>query len=254
MRPRHQWTPGKSAERAGTALSLISAAVTVAILATAARTATPTIAMLYGATVVPLLIGVITSLARWKYPVRRRPGAPRWIKHHDERLGWRRPLAWAALAGTAIWVTAGIFAMAADARRNAQQAQLRSQLDAEMKVMWRAADAVGQWVKDHPSSTPEDQATFKALLADSATHTGNVTRLTPLAYALPPRNVAVWPATLALAFPLAWVALFIWSRQVQIWRYDNGLCVRCGYDLRASSERCPECGEPVPPDRIRPGA
>ena len=42
------------------------------------------------------------------------------------------------------------------------------------------------------------------------------------------------------------VALILLRRDKWVERCKRGLCVRCGYDIRASAERCPECGEPVP--------
>ena len=32
------------------------------------------------------------------------------------------------------------------------------------------------------------------------------------------------------------------ARERRQHRQSNGLCAECGYDLRASSEQCPECG------------
>ncbi len=50
----------------------------------------------------------------------------------------------------------------------------------------------------------------------------------------------LWMPTLLFASILA-CSYFPFRRRRK--RKKLGLCVKCGYDLRASEERCPECGE-----------
>jgi len=44
---------------------------------------------------------------------------------------------------------------------------------------------------------------------------------------------------------LFWAVWIVRAVRRDLKRHRNGLCMKCGYDLRHSKERCPECGEPV---------
>lgn len=65
-----------------------------------------------------------------------------------------------------------------------------------------------------------------------------------------PRWVNFWsmfPFEMFL-YLLIGVAVIIYDRRRLLRdRKDAGECLKCGYDLRASKDRCPECGTPVPP-------
>jgi hypothetical protein len=59
--------------------------------------------------------------------------------------------------------------------------------------------------------------------------------------AIPPRKATIHLGVLPLLTagrPALWVA-----RRVRIRGHRPGFCVGCGYDLRATPDRCPECGK-----------
>ena len=57
-----------------------------------------------------------------------------------------------------------------------------------------------------------------------------------------------WTLPLWVLVPLLAILPIRWAilRRRGNWRNAAAVCVRCGYDLRASRDRCPECGTPVP--------
>ena len=59
-------------------------------------------------------------------------------------------------------------------------------------------------------------------------------------------SVAWWWMVLILSMP--WLGIFEIARRKRqlIHRIRRGGCPVCGYDLRASTNRCPECGTPIP--------
>lgn len=53
---------------------------------------------------------------------------------------------------------------------------------------------------------------------------------------------SIWFALLLNLVPIPFLARLIAKREL---RRRRGACVRCGFDLRASKEKCPECGREV---------
>jgi hypothetical protein len=55
-------------------------------------------------------------------------------------------------------------------------------------------------------------------------------------------HVPFWFPLILLAIPAIFMSTAIGKRRRLLRRRRLGLCIRCGYDLRATPEQCPECG------------
>ena len=84
---------------------------------------------------------------------------------------------------------------------------------------------------------------------------------------VPIRSVPFWPlAAVTAVGPALWAATGVRRWRIRRWRLAANLCPVCGFDLRATRDRCPECGaaaiakrEPAAPDstelvEVRPPA
>ena len=50
---------------------------------------------------------------------------------------------------------------------------------------------------------------------------------------------------LTLFSTIAWIIWMIVMLRRDVVRHREGQCMRCGYDLRFATDRCPECGEAI---------
>src|SRR5262249_26533290 len=63
-------------------------------------------------------------------------------------------------------------------------------------------------------------------------------------YTIEHHGVLAFPAWAVALPPLIFGGVIVRRRWIERRRRAQGRCARCGYDLRATPERCPECGAP----------
>lgn len=98
---------------------------------------------------------------------------------------------------------------------------------------------VTHWGIVHPIEMPRDTRLGLSFRGEDELYIGHGP------YCLSQWSFPIWPVALALLVPYVRER---WKRFCE-GRADRAVqCRTCGYDLRASIYRCPECGTPIPTD------
>jgi hypothetical protein len=139
------------------------------------------------------------------------------------------------VAAVGVWVKSFWLADSITLRRISPQAGLMEERSV-LSTRGRVAFARDQW-QIHPGfyASPADMQKLVDQAGLSHTSIRPEMRL-PLAVRYVVPHWVVPPVFAAL--PMA----YLWRRSRDQRRSRTGLCPTCGYDLRASPERCPECG------------
>ena len=115
---------------------------------------------------------------------------------------------------------------------------------AHQRLVNDAIERAGAHIDGHPLPTESALQRTNELTADMNRLVAEQNRLINLVISSLPRPSDYHGKVLALTavLPIVWLAhrRFLQARNAQ--RLADGLCPSCGYDLRASPERCPECG------------
>ena len=134
----------------------------------------------------------------------------------------------------------------ADERRSGvARAALTTKIEANRKQIDAAQRSSSALVRElNRRSTPGELEDANAAVAETTRLITEGIRLSTLLVTPQPRFYPRLVGPL-LVLPMLWLLQRYWDRHRRAWRLQNILCVVCGYDLRASPDRCPECGTPV---------
>ena len=198
---------------------------------------------------------VVAGIVKWKYPLRE-PHATGARAHTitvsaSHGGGYRSSLAILALLSLLLCVTCIVMSIRADLNRASERAETLAKIQANNYELARAVkpnfDASGGDLKDDIRRLTENNK----IIAERNRIIANGNRLAASLIAPPARQWFTQMVAPLLILPMFCLLRWHWNRRRAAWRLENHLCSVCAYDLRASPDRCPECGTAIPQEELR---